>query len=184
MSEAKIHVIFEPFATLLQVIDVAAENDWKQVKHFKRGEKQLEELVYELPDGEAVVRGIDDHFVIITLAVITGPARAKVEQKLRSGGRALEETVLWQWARSEPPEERAFAIRAFAAMSQKAAAPRVVALYQEALKDAHPIVRKALVDSVGRAAWRELWPAVDALAASGDHDAMVLKQGYEKYLPR
>lgn len=96
MSEAKIHVVFEPLATLLQVIDVADDNGWNQVEHFRRGERQLEELVYELPDGETVVRGIDDHFVVVTFAAITGPARVDVERKLRAGGRALEEISLWQ----------------------------------------------------------------------------------------
>jgi hypothetical protein len=184
MSEAKIHVIFEPLATLLQVIDVADENNWNQVEHFRRSEKQLEELVYELPDGETVVRGIDDHFVVVTFAVIRGPARAEVEQKLRAGGRAIEENSLWQWAESSNPEERAFALRAFAAISQKTADSRVVSLYRAALKDTHPQVRKALIDAVGRAAWPELWPVVDALAASGDADSRVLRDAYQAHLPR
>jgi len=184
MSDAKIHVVFEPLATLLQVIDVADENGWTQVEHFKRDERRLEELVYELPDGETVVRGIDDHFVIVTFAAITGPARAEVEAKLRSGGRSLEEATLWQWTKSDNPEERAFALRALAAVSQKAANPRVVELYQNVLKDEHPIVRKALVDSVGRAAWPELRPVVDALAASGAPGSRVLQQAYEKHLPQ
>lgn len=60
----------------------------------------------------------------------------------------------------------------------------MVALYQEALKDPHPVVRTALVDSVGRAAWSELWPVVDALAASGNAEFKVLREAYEKHLPR
>jgi hypothetical protein len=184
MNDTKIHVVFEPLATLLQVIDVADENGWNEVEHFKRGERQLEELIYELPDVETVVRGIDDHFVIVTFAVITGPARAEVEQKLRAGGRALEEATLWQWTKSEDPEERAFALRAFAAISQKAADPRVVALFQKTLEDSHPDVRKALVQAVGRASWPELWPVVNVLAKSGAPDSVVLQEAYEKYLPR
>jgi len=184
MSDTKIHVVFEPLATLLQVIDVADENSWNEAEHFKRGERQLEELIYELPDGETVVRGIDDHFVIVTFAVITGPARAEVEQKLRADGRALDEATLWSWTKSNNPEERAFALRAFAATSQKTADPRVVALYQGALEDDHPEVRKALVQSVGRAAWPELWPIVDELAKSGTSEAAVLKEGYEIHLSR
>jgi hypothetical protein len=53
-----------------------------------------------------------------------------------------------------------------------------------AIADGHSVVRKALVDSVGRAAWPELWPVVDALAASGDADSKVLQQAYEKHLSR
>ncbi len=184
MSDAKIYVIFEPFATLLQVIDPAYDNGWKQVEHFSRGEKQLEEWIFELSDGETVVRGIDDHFVIVTLAVISGPASAEVEQKLRAGGRALEWDTLWQWTMSENAKERAFALRAFAATSERTADPRVVALYQAAVEDKDSIVRTALIKSVGRAAWRELWPVVDALAASGDADALVLQEAYTKHLPR
>lgn len=184
MSDTKTHVVFEPLATLLQVIDVADENGWNEVEHFRRGERQLEELIYELPGGETVVRGIDDHFVIVTFAVITGPARTEVEQKLRAGGRALDEATLYSWTKSENFEERAFALRAFAAISQKAADPRVVALYEGALKDDHPEVRKALVLAVGRAAWPELWPVVDALAKSGDDETRVLRQAYEKHFAR
>jgi hypothetical protein len=184
MSEAKIHVVFEPLSTLLQVIDVADDNGWRQVEHFKRGERQVEELVFELPDGDTVVRGIDDHFVVVTFAAITGPARHEVEKKLRSGGRALTEATLWQWTESNDPNERAFALRAFAATSQKAADPRVVALYQAALDDPRPEVRTALVESVGRAAWRELWPVVDAIAKTGDAESKTLQEAYEEHFPR
>lgn len=184
MSETKTHVIFKPLASLLEVIDVAEENHWEEVQRFKRGERQLQEVIYELPDGKTVLRGIDDHFVIVTYAVITGPNGAEVEQRLRKGGEALEEATLWQWTQSEDPEERAFALRAFAAISQKTADPRVVALFQRMLEDGHPDVRKALVLSVGRAAWPELWPVVDELAKSGTPEATTLKEGYEIHLPR
>ncbi len=120
----------------------------------------------------------------VVFAAITGPARAEAEQKLRDAGRALEWETLWQWTKSENAKERAFALRAFAATSERTADPRVVALYQAAVADKDPIVREALILSVGRAAWPELWPVVDALAASGDADAMVLQEGYEMYLPR
>jgi hypothetical protein len=184
MSETKTYVVFEPLATLLQVMDVADENGWTVAQHFRRGERQLEELVYELPDGETVVRGIDDHFVVVTLAVIIGPSSAKVEQKLRAGGRALSEATLWQWAKSKDHEERAFALRAFAATSEKMANPKVVDLYHDAVADQHPEVRKALIDSVGRAAWPELRPVVDKLAEAGDSDSMVLKRSYEQHFSR
>lgn len=184
MSETKIHVVFEPLATLLEVIDVADENGWNEVERFQRGERQLQEVIYELPDGETVVRGIDDHFVIVTFAVVTGPAGAEVEQKLRAGGRALDEATLWSWTQSKNFEERAFALRAFAAISQKTADPRVVALFQRTLEDKHPDVRKTLVEAVGRASWPELWPVVNALAESGEPESVVLQQAYEKYLPR
>ena len=78
MSEIETHVVFKPLASLLDVIDVAEENHWEEVQRFKRGERQLQEVIYELPDGETVLRGIDDHFVIVTYAIITGPHRAQV----------------------------------------------------------------------------------------------------------
>lgn len=177
-------LVFKPPASLLDVIDVADENGWEEAQRFLRDERRLEEVIYQLPDGETVVRGIDDHFVVIVYAAITGPRRAEAEQKLRSGGRVLDEATLWQWASGKKAEERAFALRAFAATSQKAADPRVVSLYQAAVQDDNPDVRKALVDSVGRAAWPELWPVVDALAKGGDADSKGLQQAYEKHLSR
>ena len=75
-------------------------------------------------------------------------------------------------------------LRAFAAISDKAADPRVVALYTKAVKDEHPAVRAALIEAVGRAAWPELWPVVDELTGSGTAEAAVLKQSYEKHIPR
>jgi hypothetical protein len=184
MSETKIHIVFKPLASLLDVIDVAHENQWNEVQRFKREERQLQEVVYELPDGETVLRGIDDHFVIVTYAVVTGPRSSEVEQKLRRGGETLEEATLWQWTQSQDPEERAFALRAFAAISQKAADPQFVALYGSALKDDTEVVRNALVDSVGRAAWPELWPIVDTLARTGTSAAKALQEAYAKHLPK
>jgi hypothetical protein len=52
------------------------------------------------------------------------------------------------------------------------------------LKDHDLQVRSALIESVGRAAWKELWPVVEELAASGDPDARILKESYERHLGR
>jgi hypothetical protein len=184
MSEIKTHVVFKPLASLLDVIDIAEENRWPEVQRFKRGERQLQEVIYELPDGETVLRGIDDHFVVVTYAVITGPMAAEVEEKLRRGGETLEEATLWQWTTSDDPAERAFALRAFAAISQESASPRIVSLYSDAVADDDPAVRAALIEAVGRAAWPELWPVVDAIAKAETPEAVVLKEGYELHLPR
>jgi hypothetical protein len=78
----------------------------------------------------------------------------------------VEDPALWQWTESADPKERSFALRAFAATLDKIANPRVVALYTKAIKDETPEVRAALLESVGRAAWLELWPVVDELAKS------------------
>jgi len=184
MSEPKTHVVFRPPATILAVVDVADANDWREAQHFRRAERRNEEIIYELPDGETVVRGIDDQFVAVVFASVTGPKRDEAEKTLRAAGRAVEDATLWQWTESDDPKQRSFALRAFAAMSDKTANPRVVALYTKALKDENPEVRAALVESVGRAAWPELWPVVDELAKSGTADAAVLKDGYEIHLPR
>jgi len=117
-------------------------------------------------------------------ASITGSKRDEAEKTLRAAGRALEDAVLWQWTASADPKERSFALRAFAATSDKTADPRVVTLYTHAVKDDHPEVRAALLESVGRAAWPELWPVVDELAKSGTPEAAVLKESYEMHLPR
>jgi hypothetical protein len=184
MCEPKIRVVFRPPATILAVVDVADANDWKEAEHFRRSERRNEEIVYELPDGETVVRGIDDQFVAVVFASITGPKRDEAERILRAAGRAMEDAVLWQWAEGAAPQERGFALRALAATSNKKANPRVVALFSNAVKDENPEVRAALVESVGRAAWPELWPVVDELAKSGTPEAAVLKEGYEMHLPR
>lgn len=184
MSEPTISVVFRPRATLLAVVDVADANNWREAEHFRRAERVNEEIIYELPDGETVVRGIEDQYVAVVFASITGPKRAEAEKTLRAAGRALEEATLWQWTASADPKERSYALRAFAATSDRTADPRVVTLYTQAIKDEHPEVRAALLESVGRAAWLELWPVVDELAKSGSPEAAVLKESYEKYLPR
>jgi hypothetical protein len=185
MSEPKIRVVFRPpAATLLAVDDVADANDWTEAAHFRRAERRNEEVVYELPDGETVVRGIDDQFVAVVFAHITGPKREEAERTLRAAGEAMDDALLWQWAESPVPKERAFALRAFAAISDETADPRVVALYSNAVKDENPEVRTALLEAVGRAAWRELWPVVDELARSGTAEAAVLKAAYERHVPR
>lgn len=184
MTEPKTHVVFKAFSTILAVMDVADDHGWEEVQRFKRGERQLEEFVYELPDGETVVRGIVDHFVAITFAVITGPGREDAERKLRSGGNAIDDATLWQWVKSEDPEQRSFALRAFAAISQPVADLRVVDAYQAAVRDPDTKVRQALIDSIGRTAWRELWPVVDELAKSGDETATTLRESYQRHLPR
>jgi hypothetical protein len=184
MSEPKTRVVFRPPATILAIVDVADANEWAEVEHFRRAERRNEEIVYELPDGETVVRGIDDQFVAVVFASITGPKREEAERTLRAAGRAMDDALLWQWAESTVPKERAFALRAFAATSDKTANPRVVALYSNAVKDENPGVRAALLEAVGRAAWPELWPVVDELARSGTAEAAVLKEGYELHLPR
>jgi len=184
MSEIKTRVVFRPRSTILAIVDVADANDWTEVEHFRRAEKRNEEIVYELPDGETVVRGIDDQFVAVVFASITGPKQEEAEKTLRAAGRAMDDALLWQWAERGAPEERAFALRAFAATSDKTASSRVVALYSNAVKDGHPEVRAALVEAVGRAAWPELWPVVDELAQSGTAEASVLKEAYERHLPR
>lgn len=184
MSEPKSHVVFRPPATILAVVDVADANDWREAQHFRRAERQSEEIIYELSDGETVVRGIDDQFVAVVFASITGPKKDEAEKTLRAAGRAVENAILWQWTESADPKERGFALRAFAATSGKTVDPRVVALYTKALKDEHPEVRGALLESVGRTAWPELWPVVDELAKSGTAEAALLKESYEKHLPR
>jgi hypothetical protein len=184
MCEPKTRVVFRPPATILAVVDVADANDWREAEHFRRAERRNEEIIYELPDGETVVRGIDDQFVAVVFASITGPKRDEAEKTLRAAGRAVEDPALWQWTESADPKERSFALRAFAATSDKIANPRVVALYTKAIKDETPEVRAALLESVGRAAWLELWPVVDELAKSGTAEAAALKESYEIHLPR
>lgn len=182
MNTRETCVVFEPDATILAVVDVARANHWKEVQRIKRGERRLEEVIYECADGETIVRGIDDHFVVIVFASITGPNRDEVEKKLRAAGRALDDTTLFRWAKSDDAAERSFALRAFAAISTETADPGVVALYTEALEDHEPQVRSALIESVGRTAWKELWPVVEELAASGASDAKALKESYERNL--
>ena len=184
MSEPETCVIFRPPATLLAVANVADTLAWKEAEYFRRAEQQNEEIIYELSDGETVVRGIEDQFVAVVFAAITGPKRDEAEQTIRAAGRALEDAVLWQWTESADPAERSFALRAFAATAQETADLRVVALYTRTIKDKNPEVRAALLESVGRAAWPELWPVVDELAESGTPATAVLKRSYEKYLPR
>lgn len=184
MSEPTVSVVFRPRATILAVVDVADANNWREAEHFRRAERVNEEIIYELPDGETVVRGIEDQYVAVVFASITGPNRDQAEKTLRAAGRALEDATLWQWTASADPKERSFALRAFAATSDRTADPRVVTLYTKAIKDEHPEVRAALLESVGRAAWPELWPIVDELAKSGTPEAAVLKEGYEMYLRR
>lgn len=184
MSEPKTRVVFWPRATILAVVDVADANGWTEAEHFRRAERRNEEIVYELPDGKTVVRGIEDQYVSVVFASITGPKRDEAERLLRAAGRAIEDSILWQWAEGTSPKERGFAFRAFAATSDKTANHRVVALYSNAVKDENPEVRTALVESVGRAAWPELWPVVDELAKSGTAEAAVLKEGYEIHIPR
>jgi len=184
MSDSKGRVVFEPDATILAVDDVAYANGWKEVEHFKRGERRNQEIIFELPDRETIVRGIEDQFVLVVFASITGPNSELAEKTLRDAGRALDDATLWQWTESAEPKERSFALRAFAATSDKAADPRVVTLYSKAVKDEHPEVHAALIEAVGRAAWPELWPVVDELAGAGTAEAAVLKQSYEKHIPR
>lgn len=184
MSEPKTRVVFRPPVTMLAVVDVADANDWREAEHFRRAERRNEEIIYELPDGKTVVRGIDDQFVAVVFASVTGPKRDEAEKTLRAAGRALEDAALWQWTASADPKERSFALRAFAATSDKKADPRVVTLYTKAVKDEHPLVRAALLESIGRAAWPQLWPVVDELAKSGTPEAAVLKESYEMHLPR
>jgi hypothetical protein len=184
MSEPEVCVVFEPDATILAVVDVARANRWKEAQRIARGERRLEEVIYELPDGKTVVRGIDDHFVAVVLAAITGPQSEEAERTLRAAGRAVDDTTLWQWAESKDPKERAFALRAFAATSRETVDARVVALYTRALKDQSAEVRKALLEAVGRAAWPELWPLVDALDESGTADAKALLQSYGTHVLR
>lgn len=184
MKEHETLIVFRFPATLLAVVDVADDNDWTEVEHFERAERRNEEIIYELPDGETIVRGIDDQFVAVVYASIEGPNRELAEKTLRAAGRALDDVTLWQWTESADPKERSFALRAFAAISDEAADPRVVTLYTKAVKDEHPEVRAALIEAVGRVAWPELWPVVDKLAGSGTDEAAVLKQGYEKHIPR
>ena len=184
MIEPETCVVFRPPATLLAVVDLADTLHWKEAEYFSRAERQNEEIIYELPDGETVVHGIEDQFVAVVFASITGPKRDEAEETIRSAGRALDDAVLWQWTESADPRERSFALRAFAAMAQETADLRVVALYTRTVKDKNPEVRAALVESVGRAAWPELWPVVDELAESGTTATAVLKRSYERYLPR
>jgi hypothetical protein len=184
MGEPETLIVFRPPATILAVDDVADAHGWKEVEHFERAERRNEEVIYELPDSETIVRGIDDQFVAVVYASITGPNRELAERTLRAAGRALDDATLWQWAESAEPKERSFVLRAFAAISDKVADPRVVALYTKAVKDEHPEVRAALIEAVGRAAWPELWPVVDELAGAGTAEAAVLKQSYEKHIPR
>jgi hypothetical protein len=184
MSDPKTRVVFQPGATILAVVDVADANDWKEAEHFRRGERRNEEIIYELPDGETVVRGIDDQFVAVVFASITGPKRDEAEKTLRMAGRSVEDAVLWQWSESSDPKERTFALRAFAATSDKTANHRVVALYRNAVRDEHPEVRAGLLESVGRAAWLELWPVVEELAKAKSPESETLLRSYEKHLPR
>jgi len=184
MREPESCVVFEPFATLLAVVDVADANMWQEVQYFSRDERRNEEIIYELDDGETVVRGIDDQFVAVVFASVTGPRRVEAEQLLRAAGRAVDDIELWQWARSDDPARRAFALRAVAATSTGSADPRIVSLYTEAVSDGDPVVRAALLESVGRAAWPELWPVVDALASPETAEGTALKDAYEAHLPR
>lgn len=184
MTQTTTIVVFKPRSSLLDIIDVADTNGWTEAQRFPREERQLEEVIYELTDGETVVRGIDDHFVIVVFASIAGPKSAEVEGQLRSSGNALDESTLWNWASTGTPQQRGFALRAFAATSEKDADPRVVELYTKALKDEHPDVRQALVDSVGRTAWQELWPVVDELSKAKAPGAEALLRAYEQHIAR
>jgi len=184
MTNAIINVVFKPRSSLLDIIDVADARGWTEAQRFARGARQLEEVIYELPDGDTVVRGIDDHFMVVVFASITGPNRTEAEHELRSGGAALAEETLWNWAEGGSPQERSFSLRALAAISEKTADSRVVDLYTKALGNQHPDVRKALIEAVGRAAWSELWPVVDELNKARSPESETLRRAYEAHLPR
>lgn len=177
-------VVFGPTATILSVVDVADENGWPEVERFEQSEKQLEESVFLLPDGETTLRAINDHFVDVIIASVVGPAQDQVVSKLRARRDAVDAAVLWQWAESDVPAQRGFALRAFAATCDLVPDSKVMSLYERALKDPDPMVRKALVDAIGRTGWDSLWPLVEKLADTKDPDALGLQAAYQKHHPR
>jgi hypothetical protein len=185
MDEEKIRLVFGPSATIMSVVDIAWGNGWKEVKRFRRSERQLEEVIFEL-EGKTSVRGITDHFVGVVFASIDGPQREYAAEKLRQSEDYVDRETLWQWAKEGTPAQQSFALRAFAATSGSSASPipEIVALYEQAFESENAQVRKALIEAVGRVAWSVLWPLVDKLAASQQQDALDLKVAYGKHLPK
>jgi hypothetical protein len=120
MRETEGIVVLEPFRATLSVSEAADANCWRQALTIEPGEKHLCEEIYEAPEADTTVRAIDDHFVQVVFAAVIGSNRIK----LRSSVDSLTDDELSTWWKSADAKERAYSVRAFAAISPDAASGR------------------------------------------------------------
>src|SRR6266571_7431760 len=182
------YVILHPDRATIDVVEVAEQNSWRHAQTFQPAEKRLYEEIYEVPGDNTVVRVIDDHFVQVVFVVSRGQSREKAAALVLSSVESLDEATLWRWLGSDKPRERAYAIRALAAISPNEADSRWVEAFKRAACDKTPEARRGLIGALGRAAWPELWPIVDELDRSetdGElrEEVRVLRESYGRHIP-
>ena len=181
-------VIFPRRRATVSGVDVAEENGWQHAQTIHPAEKRLYEEIYRTDDG-TVIRIIDDHFVMVVFAAITGESRRQVATILRDALNAFDEETIWQRTESSGPDVRAHAVRALAAICPDHSDARWVEAFSKATRDSSPKVRSATADALARAAWPELWPVLDDFVnnekdADVKREAEEVRASYEALVPR
>jgi hypothetical protein len=177
-------VVLKPPRATIDVVRLARKLKWEHKQRIDPGERRFYEEVYEVPGSGTVVRIIDDHFVQIIYVAIEGSGRKDVEAAIRKEVQTLDDSAIAALVKSDNAKERATGIRILGAIAPDTADKGTVAAFKAAADDDSADVFKALTAAVGRAAWPELWPVVDKLAATGKAEGKDLAKAYEARVPR
>jgi len=188
MPTDEILIVFPPARATVSGVDVAIEQGWRHAQTIDRAEKRFYEEIYRVDDGGTVVRFIDDHFVMVVFAAVTGPDREKAAAIIQKSLGGLDFDGLVRWLSSPEERRRAHAIRGLGAICPNQADPRWVDAFEKAVHDPSVQVRLALADSLARAAWPELWPVLDDFARDEKDDSVraeiqQVREAYAANLP-
>ncbi len=153
-------VILHRYAIASEVDDVARKHGWKLAQIIPRKDDQFYEEIWEVDDGRAVVRFIDDHFVGVGYVVISGDDAEQAERTLRSSMRTMSHTDVVQTARSGSPKDRAIAIRSLAAATLEPESDQLYDLIDAAAGDRDKSVRLAAIKAMARLGSSKHWPIV------------------------
>jgi len=159
MSDTEILLILRPFGSFSTVNDFSIREGWQHADSFERTDTQFMEEIWEVDNDAAVVRYIDDHFVSAIYLCVTGDQRERVAQHIVKNLDIMPMEELWQDARFGKKKNLGQAVRFLSAIIDEYN-PDFAKILDEAADHEDPEVRDAVLLSIGRAAWPELWPVV------------------------
>ena len=149
--------------TLARIEAIATSAGWRWVARFPEAPRQLHEEIWEIDDGQMVVRYIDDRYVDTRLLSVQGNHGQAVYgllERLRQdlGGEEREDLLILTGG--EDPAARMHGISGLAASTPEFDGDVFEAVLA-ALDDEEPALRARAFQCIARLAWYEFAPEIE-----------------------
>lgn len=111
MSTEEILLVLKPGEDLVDLDDLATDENWIRAQIIPRKEQQFAEVIYTTENQETVIRHIDDHLVDIQYIALQRNDLQTVESIIRASLNCFETSELWDLCNSSDEAERSLGLR-------------------------------------------------------------------------